>query len=310
MSGARLEDAFAPLVVCGGIASTGLTCLLSRGGPRVLVSFCIRDPWNSLAFIGGKPHPGEHLTVTAAREVEEETGLLVAPSDVQLLAMVVDERGELPRATVVAYVSRFTGTPQAKEPHLIESWDWHPIGALPSPLFQPSLDALATAFPHAYQSTNAAHAYPLASRAALMQTARQDRQEYPSAGRAPREGGCQCGRLRYLATGSPDWPHSCSCRHCRHLSGATEMTWVSFELSEFAWTGPGGEPAWHATWSDSRRGRCLDCGSQVCALDDGATSIAVTLTSLDDPNELMPVHQSFRDDALLWREPLPTVPET
>ncbi|SEL25280.1 methyltransferase domain-containing protein [Streptacidiphilus jiangxiensis] len=261
-----------------------------------------------LEAVGGKPRPGEHLTSTAAREIGEETGLLVTPGDVQLLAMLVDGRGGLPRTTVAAYVNTFSGTPEAKEPHLIERWEWHPIGPLPAPLFQPSLDVLAIAFPHAYQSAGSAHAYPLASRAALMQTACQDRHAYPAAGPAVREGGCQCGALRYRATGSPDWPHICSCRHCRSLSGAAEMTWVGFDLAQFTWIGPAGEPVWHATWPDSRRGRCPDCGSQVCARDDGATSIAVTLASLDDPNELVPVHQSFRDDILLWRAPVPTVP--
>ncbi|MBF9069161.1 NUDIX domain-containing protein [Streptacidiphilus sp. NEAU-YB345] len=258
-------------------------------------------------MLGGKAEPGEDLTETAAREIGEESGLVVAPRDVQLLAMLVDERGDRPRVTVVAYVSRFTGSPKAMEPHLVERWEWYPIGPLPAPLFQPSLNVLATAFPHAYQADGLVHSYPLASRAALMQTARRDHDAYPPAGPALREGGCQCGRIRFRASGVPDFGHTCSCAHCRRLSGATEMTWVSFDLVDFDWTGPGGEPVWHHTWPDSRRGRCPECGSQICALDDGATSIAVTLAALDDPGELVPVHQSFRDDALLWREPVPTV---
>ncbi|MEY9956760.1 methyltransferase domain-containing protein [Streptacidiphilus sp. MAP5-52] len=273
---------------------------------RVLLGRSVRFP-GLLEAIGGKPLLGERLADTVAREIQEEAGLDVDAQDVRLLAMTVDDRGGLPRSTVAAYVNTFSGTPEAREPHLIERWDWHPVGgALPGPLFQPSLDVLAVCFPHAYQSGSAAHVYPLAPLAALMQTARQDRTAYPPAGPAVREGGCQCGRLRYRATGSPDWPHACACRHCRLLSGATEMTWVSFDLAEFTWTGPAGEPVWHATWPTSRRGRCPDCGSQVCAHDEGATSIAVTLASLDDPGELVPVHQSFRDDALLWRTPIPT----
>ena len=42
---------------------------------------------------------------------------------------------------MVAYVTRFTGTPVAAEPHLIASWGWYPPGRpLPGPLFQPTLD--------------------------------------------------------------------------------------------------------------------------------------------------------------------------
>ncbi|GES33338.1 hypothetical protein San01_58260 [Streptomyces angustmyceticus] len=55
------------------------------------------------------------------------------------------------------------------------------------------------------------------------------------------------------------------------------------------------------------RGVCPDCGSQLCALDDGAGGIAITLSALDDASGLVPVDQSFRDDAVAW---LPQVPDT
>ena len=274
---------------------------------QVLLGHSARFP-GLLEALGGKPELGESLPDTVAREVHEESGLLVEPRDVQLLGMVIDQRGGLPRITVAAYVNRFTGTPQAKEPHLIERWQWHPVGPLTHPLLQPSLDVLATAFPHAYQSASNPHAYPLAPAATLMQTARHDTHAYPPAGPALREGGCQCGRIRFQATGIPDFAHCCTCGHCQVLSGGPEMSWVSFELTDFTWSGPGGDPAWHYTWPTSKRGHCPGCGSQICALDDGATSIAVPLVSLDDPRELVPVHQSFQDDAPLWRQPIASAP--
>ncbi|MEU5018957.1 hypothetical protein AB0G60_16275 [Streptomyces angustmyceticus] len=45
----------------------------------------------------------------------------------------------------------------------------------------------------------------------------------------------------------------------------------------------------------------------MCALDDGAGGIAITLSALDDASGLVPVDQSFRDDAVAW---LPQVPDT
>lgn len=122
-----------------------------------------------------------------------------------------------------------------------------------------------------------------------------------------RTGGCLCRQIRFEVTGEPDYPHTCSCAHCKTLSGAPMVAWVSFDLAGLAWTGPGGEPNWHHTWPDSRRGFCANCGSQLCALDDGATSIAFTFFALDDPNDLVPVNQSFRGAAVSW---LPQVPDT
>lgn len=84
------------------------------------------------------------------------------------------------------------------------------------------------------------------------------------------------------------------------------MSWVSFPLDGLTWTGTGGEPSWYATWPDSRRGFCPRCGSQLCALDDGATSIALTLSSLGNPADLVPVTQSFRDSTVTWLPKSPT----
>lgn len=128
---------------------------------------------------------------------------------------------------------------------------------------------------------------------------------FPSPG--PRPGGCVCRHIRFTVAGPPDFPHTCSCRDCQGLSGGPMMSWASFPLGGLEWTGPGGEPAWHYTWPDSRRGFCPRCGSQLCALDDGATSIAVTLSALGNPADLVPVTQSYRDTAVPW---LGQVPDT
>lgn len=53
------------------------------------------------------------------------------------------------------------------------------------------------------------------------------------------------------------------------------------------------------------RGFCGDCGSRVCALDDGSDAVFVTIMSLDDDRVFVPRNQHFRDDAVSW---LPQVP--
>ncbi|MFB7467689.1 hypothetical protein ACFCZ1_30060 [Streptomyces sp. NPDC056224] len=49
---------------------------------------------------------------------------------------------------------------------------------------------------------------------------------------------------------------------------------------------------------ETPHGAEIICGSQVCALDDGATSIAITLSALGNPPDLVPVNQSFRETAV------------
>ncbi|MEV6209080.1 GFA family protein [Kitasatospora sp. NPDC051914] len=121
-----------------------------------------------------------------------------------------------------------------------------------------------------------------------------------------RTGGCLCGKLRFTADGEPDYPHTCSCLHCQKLGGGPMMSWVSFPLDGLAWS-DGVEPVWFDTFpGETKRGRCPECGSQVCALDYGGDSIAVNLSALDQAEDLVPVNQSFRQDAVAW---LPQVPD-
>ena len=124
---------------------------------------------------------------------------------------------------------------------------------------------------------------------------------------APREGGCLCGKIRFAASGEPDYPHTCSCKHCQRLSGGPMMSWVSFPLDGFAWTTGSDALSWFYTFKgETKRGFCSTCGSQVCALDDGGTTIGITLSALDSAEGLDPVNQSFRQDAVSW---LPQVPD-
>ncbi|WP_326586065.1 hypothetical protein [Streptomyces sp. NBC_01294] len=63
--------------------------------------------------------------------------------------------------------------------------------------------------------------------------------------------------------------------------------------------------------SAPRTGGCL-CGAirftvtgppdypHTCALDDGATRVAITLSGLGNPPDLVPVNQSHRDSAVPW----------
>ncbi|MEM9471839.1 MAG: GFA family protein [Pseudomonadota bacterium] len=114
-------------------------------------------------------------------------------------------------------------------------------------------------------------------------------------------GGCLCGHIRFEAGGKPTFPHLCSCRMCQTWSGAPTVAWVEFPLSEFAWTGPGGQPSTFQSSEKTRRGFCVKCGSSLCALDDGYDKISLTIAVFDEPSLLVPGKQhSYKAAAPRW----------
>ncbi|MET7487642.1 GFA family protein [Streptomyces sp. NPDC005538] len=115
-----------------------------------------------------------------------------------------------------------------------------------------------------------------------------------------RTGHCQCGDIAYEVLGTPDDPHLCSCRHETRISGGPAVLWVGFRRDGLAWTGPGGEPTWYATWPTLRRGFCPRCGTHLVSVADDSDMIMVTGFSLDDRSGTDPVGHSFREEAAPW----------
>lgn len=114
-------------------------------------------------------------------------------------------------------------------------------------------------------------------------------------------GGCLCGHIRFEVAGNPSFPHLCSCRMCQKWSGAPTVAWVEFLLTDFSWTGPGGEPNRFQSSEQSERGFCAKCGSTVCALDDGYDKISLTIATLDEPSAIIPGKQhSYEASAPDW----------
>ena len=115
------------------------------------------------------------------------------------------------------------------------------------------------------------------------------------------EGGCLCGQIRFTAVGKPSFPHMCSCHMCQKWSGAPAVAWVEFPLDGFSWNGPGGEPAGFQSSEKTRRGYCAQCGSTLCAIDEGYDKISLTISTFDEPSLLVPGKQhSYRDSAPDW----------
>ncbi len=75
---------------------------------------------NDLAMIGGKIEPGESLFVALAREVREETGIVIDPSSLTVLYDRTDP--SIDKVARCFFVERWTGTPEQKEPGLVPRW--------------------------------------------------------------------------------------------------------------------------------------------------------------------------------------------
>ncbi|MFG1811138.1 NUDIX domain-containing protein [Streptomyces sp. NPDC049040] len=96
----------------------------------------------------GKSDPGEPVTVTAARELREETGLVVRPETLRLVHLVHGAWGvESPNGylTVVFAADEWAGEPENREPAKHAQVCWTPIDALPEG-FVPSTGAALSAY--------------------------------------------------------------------------------------------------------------------------------------------------------------------
>jgi 8-oxo-dGTP pyrophosphatase MutT (NUDIX family) len=94
----------------------------------------------------GKSEPGEPITETAARELREETSLIIDPASLRLAHIIHGAWGvEAPNGflTVVFVTHRWTGEPTNAEPGKHAQVSWVSVNSIPSAFVPTTASALA-----------------------------------------------------------------------------------------------------------------------------------------------------------------------
>ncbi len=115
------------------------------------------------------------------------------------------------------------------------------------------------------------------------------------------EGSCLCGAVRYRIDAAPLWTGYCHCTSCRRSTGAPVTMFVGARADSVTFTK--GERAMFASSPGVERGFCAACGTPLTYESDrfpGETHFYIS--TLDDPQSLLPTFHVFYEERLHWLE--------
>ncbi len=134
----------------------------------------------------------------------------------------------------------------------------------------------------------------------------QHEDEAMSGGGVRITGGCQCGAVRYALHEEPTGAHICHCRMCQKAFGSFFAPLVGVEQAAFELTR--GELGIFKSSDQTERGFCRDCGTPLTFHYMHSLRIAVSIGSLDDPENFAPEHQAGIEGRLPFFDALPRLP--
>ena len=114
----------------------GIGCWILDSTGRVLLGKRQSEHgWGTWAAPGGHLEFGETPEQCAARELFEETGIIIPADEFRIMTITNDIFDERHYITIHCCATNITATPELKEPDKCEQWQWFDVKNLPSPLF-------------------------------------------------------------------------------------------------------------------------------------------------------------------------------
>jgi len=115
-----------PIVVHTLLVQSGRWFLLRRANTGYLDG--------AYTLPGGHVQRGEGVVAAAVRECHEEAGVVVAPADLELIAVMPYQTADHQGVDFIARAEQWSGTPAIAEPQYFDDCCWADPSALPQPL--------------------------------------------------------------------------------------------------------------------------------------------------------------------------------
>jgi hypothetical protein len=113
-------------------------------------------------------------------------------------------------------------------------------------------------------------------------------------------GGCQCGAVRFSVDSEALGGHAlCHCRMCQKAFSSPYASLICAPVAAVTWTR--GAPSHFQSSTKARRGFCSQCGTPL-TYEGGGDEIELASIAFDDPNALVPVHQTAYPMRVAWTD--------